>query len=101
MKQTINKGQFMSAFSAVRPDNFSYKGLEALFDWCEDLEDDTGEEIELDVIGFCCDFSEFDSLKDFQEQYGGKDDGYETMEDIYRETQVIEFGSGQFIIHQF
>ena len=43
---------------AIRPDNFSYAGLKALFEHLESYEDDTGEEIELDVIALCCDYSE-------------------------------------------
>ena len=58
MKQTINLSQFRDAFMAVRPDNFSYEGLEVLFDSFESLDDDTGNDSELDVIAICCEFSE-------------------------------------------
>ena len=58
MKQTINLHQFRDAFKAIRPDNFSYEGLEVLFDWFESLDDDCGTETELDVIAICCEFSE-------------------------------------------
>ena len=58
MKKTINKYQFQDAFKALRPDNFSYEGLELLFEYFEQLEQDTGEETELDVIAICCDFRE-------------------------------------------
>ena len=58
MKQTINVYQFRDAFKSIRPDNFSDSGLSALFDYLEAYEDDTGEDLELDVIGLCCDFSE-------------------------------------------
>jgi len=33
-----------------RKTNFSYEGLEILFEYLEELEESTGEEIELDVI---------------------------------------------------
>ena len=58
MKQTINFSQFYDAFQSIRPDNFSYQGLRILYDWFESYQDDTGEEIELDVIAICCDFNE-------------------------------------------
>lgn len=58
MKQTIDFYQFRDALEAMRPDNFSYQGLRCLFDYCEAFETDTGEELELDVIAICCDFSE-------------------------------------------
>ena len=58
MKQTMNLTQFRDQFKAIRPNNFSYEGLEVLFDWFEDLEIMDGQEIEFDPIAFCCDYSE-------------------------------------------
>ena len=58
MKQTIGLSQFQDAFKAIRPTNFTWWGLEVLFNWIEQREQDTGEEQELDVIALCCDFTE-------------------------------------------
>lgn len=58
MKQTIGFYEFSQAFEAIRPSNFSHEGLSTLFDYLEQFEADTGEELELDVIAICCDFSE-------------------------------------------
>lgn len=58
MKQTIELNDFINAFQEIRPDKFSYGGLEHLFYWFESLEEDAGQEIELDVISICCEFSE-------------------------------------------
>ena len=58
MKQTVHLHTFRDAFLAIRPDNFSWKGLEVLFDYLTACEEDSGEEIELDVIALCCDYSE-------------------------------------------
>ena len=60
MKQSVNLHTFRGAFENLRPDNFSYEGLEVLFNWLEDYEQDTGTEIELDVVGLCCDWVESD-----------------------------------------
>ena len=62
MKQTINEYQFRRAFEECRPNNFSYEGLTALYDYLERYEEDTETELELDVIGLCCEFSEYDDL---------------------------------------
>ena len=65
MKMTINFGNFCDAFfNSGRKDQFSYNGKKALFEYIESLEQDTGEEMELDVIGFCCEFSEYDNALD-------------------------------------
>lgn len=59
MKITVNKYEFRDAFkAAARENNFSYDGLNVLFDYFEEYEESTGEEIELDVIAICCEFSE-------------------------------------------
>lgn len=63
MKTTVNFSTFVDAFRYMnRMDNFSYEGLEALFDYLEQYEQDIGEEIELDVIALCCDYAESDVL---------------------------------------
>jgi hypothetical protein len=59
MKTSINKYDFRDAFQkAGRGNNFSYEGLGILFEFFEACEYSTGEEIELDVIAICCEFSE-------------------------------------------
>lgn len=60
MYTTINFCNFADAFRSVRPDNFSYEGLTALFEYLEQLEEGTGEDIELDVIGLCSEYEELD-----------------------------------------
>jgi hypothetical protein len=93
MIQTINFYNFQNAFDSIRPDNFSYHGLRALFDYIEELEDDISEQLELDVIAICCDWTEWESLEDYQEQYSS-----ESMEDIEDITTVIYIdGTDSFI----
>ena len=70
MYQTVNTvSTFRDEFRACgRADQFSYEALGLLFDYFEAYEMDTGEEIELDVISICCDFSE-DSPENIRDQY--------------------------------
>lgn len=57
MKQTVNQTAFIQAFQDYdRYEQFGYSALCSLFGYFEQLEDDLGEEIELDVIGICCDY---------------------------------------------
>ena len=50
--------EFREAFSHCdRKDNFSYDGLEVLFDYLDDLSDCFGN-IKLDVIAICCEYTE-------------------------------------------
>lgn len=99
MKQTINFYDFEQAFrNRNRFDNFGYDGLKALFDWITDFESDTGEDFELDVIGLCCEFTLYENLKDFQDNYGTE---YESISDIEDKTWVIPVNGEAFIVQDF
>lgn len=99
MKITINFNDFEARFQRYgRGEQFSYEGLQALFDWLEDFESDTGEDMEFDVIGLCCDFAEYENLKEFQAEYGKE---YESIEDIENDTIVIPIDKESFIIQAF
>jgi hypothetical protein len=57
--QELNESYFMDRFKEMgRGDQFSYDALSALYDYYDNLSDDIGEDIKLDVIGICCDWSE-------------------------------------------
>lgn len=62
MKTTVNLSKFRDAFfkSSNYRNNFSYTGLSYLFGFLEDLENNTGEELELDVGAICCEYAEQD-----------------------------------------
>ncbi len=97
MKTTVNFSEFCDAFE-MRKENFSYEGKRALFDYLEEYEEDTGQEIELDVIALCCEYSEFENLQEFQDTYP---DEYKTIEDIENKTTVIKIDDDAFIIANF
>ena len=69
MKQTISKYAFIRAFQdANREENFSSRALELLFKYFEEFEESTGEEIELDVLAICCEYTE-DAIEDIKSAY--------------------------------
>ena len=85
-----------------REDQFSYEGKKALFDYLEELSEDMGEPIEVDIVGICCDFTEYDSLEDFINDYSytiGED--INDIEDIQEYTTVIPINDESFIIQDF
>jgi hypothetical protein len=62
MIKTISLFDFRQEFKHCnRSENFSYEGLEVLFDYLESLEFDRDTPLELDVIEFCCEFEECDA----------------------------------------
>ena len=69
MKQTLTESGFHQAFhNAGRADQFSRAARSALFEYLEECEAG-GEEIELDVIGICCDFSEHANAIEWAKDY--------------------------------
>ena len=74
--QTVNEHQFIDAFRTwdTYKNNFSYEGLKALFEYLEEYSEQTHPPtFELDVVGICCDFTEFENFEDFQAQYSCQD----------------------------
>ena len=67
--QTVDLYQFREAFRRMnRQNQFGYEGLEVLFDYLDNLSDDIGEPIELDVIALCCEYYE-SSIDELIENY--------------------------------
>lgn len=92
--QTITSYGFIDAFRSMgRADQFSYAGLEALYDWLQEYSEDTGEPYELDVVGLCCEFAEYDSLEEIQQDYPDID----SLETLRDHTVVLEFHGGLII----
>ena len=100
MKKTVNFYDFEKAFSDFgRGEQFSKAGLSALFDYLEEYEEETGQELELDVIGLCCDFTEYENLEEFKEDYKNLD--IDNLDDIRDHTTVIDIDGEAFIIQAF
>jgi hypothetical protein len=79
MKRIINEYEFSDSFHRMgRGSQFSYEGLRALFEYLENYEQETETEMELDVIALCSEFTEYENLKELQENYTD----IESMEDI-------------------
>lgn len=96
MKQSVGREDFVKAFENMgRGENFSSLGRRKLFDYLTELEDDTGTELELDVIAICCDFSE-DSIKNVLREYD-----LESVEELRDRTTVIEVDDETIIYGSF
>ena len=96
MKQTITLYKFREEFNTMRPDSFSYEGLEALFNYLVDMEEDTGAELELDVIQLCGDFSEYQDLEEFNKD---NNTDYNSLEELEEEEgSIIKIDNEAFIV---
>lgn len=71
MKMTIDAGIMQDMFKSWDRDYYTCEACEALIEWYDDIDPDT----EFDVIGVCCDWSEYGNTpcltwKDFLSDYG-------------------------------
>ena len=97
MKDTITAHQFVDTMAQAQH-GFTREGARALFEYFEQYEQDTGEEMELDPVAIRCNFDEYESLEDIKENY----EDIETLEDLQNHTTVIEIpNSDRLIIQAF
>lgn len=118
MKMTLTTYLIADALKSDDNANWSRAGAMALANYFEELEADTGEEMELDIVAIRCDFSEYSSLQEWASEYFSDDkqaadalgltmdmDGETPQEDddeidekirqhIQDNGQIIEFGGG-------
>lgn len=94
MIQTLRLSDFTNAFrNSDRKDQFSYEAQTMLFDYFEALEDDTGEQIEFDMIAICCEWAE-DMPENLALSYDiefadYKEAEQEVLNYLYSRTQVL------------
>jgi hypothetical protein len=111
MKQTLMTYQIVDALYRNKDNGFSYEGAKALADYLEQLEEDIGEEFELDVVAIRCEYTECKNYQelnqeldiiDFDKDYLDDDLDDDDKDDLIRSklednTTVIEFDSGIII----
>ena len=111
MKTTLTTTQAASMLANDQNSSFTRLGAFALVEYLEEMEEHTGEEIEFDSVALRCDFSEYDSLKEWAEDYFSAwradlsiDDDMEDdeIDDTIREYiqdhgQLIEFDGGVIV----
>ena len=95
MKETVNFNSFYRAFRmADRLQGWTQDGLFALFEYIEELESDLGEEMELDVIAFDCEFTEWESIKEYNKAY---DTDYDESWEVSENCIFIDIDGDRFI----
>lgn len=100
-----NESQFRDAFHhANRANQFSYEALGMIFDYLND----SGSDVELDVIGICCEFTEdhWETIaKDYDIDVEDLSEGkakQAVMDYLCDNTSVVgETDSGAFVYIQF
>ena len=108
MHTTVTYAMFADAFRHMgRENQFSREALEALFNYLEDYEPDTGEDLDLDVIGLCCEFTEYENAITAAEDCGFTSEleaedceDAESYEDA-KEEESLDWLQGRSIVISF
>ena len=111
MKTSVNFSQFCDAFRDMgRNENFSYDGKRALYDFLEEMVDQTGEEYELDIIALCCEFAEStveelinDYRIDVSDAEGDEDEIESIVEEYLNDNTMVagKLDNGSFVYAKF
>ena len=102
MKQSVTRFDFVDWFrgSDTYKRNFSYDGLNCLFDYFEQLEEEMENEIDFDPIAICCEFSEYENLNEIKKSYSSVE--INNIDGLRYHTNVIEIDdSDKLIIQDF
>lgn len=88
--QTIQASDLYNlACNMQRGKQFGYDGWLAIGDYLEQLSEDLGENIEVDIVGICCDYSMAESVEDFWNEHGEYSSiDPETWEDMDEEEKL-------------
>ena len=84
--------------NSSRAEQFSLLALDALFEYLDELSDAIGEDIKVDVIGICCEWSEYDSVEECCAAYGSD---YNDLYDLQDVTAAIPLENGGVLVHEF
>ena len=96
--------EFVQAFQDYdRGNQFTQSGFTGLWTMLTDYEDETGEPIELDVIGLCCEYTEYGDAIECAKEYTDEqfEDESEALDWLDQRTQVMLLFNGGVIIQNF
>ena len=109
MKMNVNFSMFVGAFETMgRAAQFSYEGKRALFEYLETWEEETGEEITMDVIALCCEYREYteeELLEEYSHLYDEDGDEAaklaEIIDYLQDRTEVIPIEERRWIVENY
>ena len=118
MKQTLSHSEATDMIYGVYDHHqFSYAAAHALADYYESLEEEIGEEIEIDPVAIACDWTEYANDEELVEAYcyllpdaDDSDDQEDweladkldaILDYLNNDTTVIKLNSGEYIVQAF
>lgn len=101
--KTLSEQEFITEFNFGEHSSynnlFSYYGLKSLYEYIEECYTEE-EPFEMNAIGLCVQFTEYDSLEECLQEVGNDD--IKTLSDLQDHTIVIEIeGTERIIVSEF
>jgi hypothetical protein len=93
MKMTLSTYQIADALKNDTCARWSYNGSLALAEHLEEIEESTGEEMELDTCAIRCDFAEWETLQEWATDYFGTNADWKAEMGIDSEADDSEIDS--------
>ena len=90
MKTTLSTSHAAEILANDENSSFSRLGAYALVEHLEQLEEDRGEEIEFCHVAIRCDYSEYDSLKEWASDYFGTNADWKSQIGIDSDSEDSE-----------
>jgi len=101
---------FRDAFQDMGRDHYSWEAYEKLYDFYDQLSEDTGEDFDLDVVAICCAWVEYEDVEELHKAYDlivreededDEDFGDRYVEALERRTTVFKLDNGGFLVEGF
>ena len=75
-----------------RENHFSHEGFNALYDYLDEYSDEVGEDFKVDVIGLCCDFTEYSGWEELYNNYSySYNNESKTFEELEENDELDDF----------
>lgn len=98
MYKNINEQEFINEFKiGTRKAQYSIEGLKALYKYFKNYEFAANEDVYLDVIAVCCEYTEYENIEACLKDYDLK-----TIDELRENTDIIKIeGTDRIIIKDF
>ena len=108
MKITLSSHDITNYLLADSYASWTRSGAREMAKWLEEMEEDSGNEMDFDIVAIRCEYSEYESIAEAAGAYGWEPDEYEFYEQhnsaarhfLEENTEIRIFSNG-VIIRQF
>lgn len=102
MKHTLSKYEIANALLKDEYAKWTHDAAYALAEYYMELENDSGIEMELDIVSIRCDWDEYESIQEIRDSYKSASDRLKNdssfMNWIKQKTYVLKLENGHYLM---